>query len=54
MTGFLCKIYYIRYNNLNMAQMLKKFRDLMILKNINVYVLPRTDEHQVFIKLNQS
>lgn len=37
--------------NLNMAQVLKKFRDLMDLKKINVYVLPRTDEHQVLLLL---
>ncbi len=39
------RIYAIKY--LSMAQILKKFRDLMALKKINVYVLPRTDEHQV-------
>lgn len=30
---------------------LKKFRELMTLKNIEIYVLPRTDEHQVFLVL---
>ena len=32
-----------------MSAVLTKFRELMALKNINVYVLPRTDEHQVEI-----
>ena len=33
---------------MNMSHhILKKFRELMTLKNVGVYVLPRTDEHQV-------
>ncbi len=30
---------------------LKYFRELMVQKNINVYVLPRTDEYQVKLYL---
>lgn len=29
-----------------MANILKRFRELMTLKNLAVYILPRTDEHQ--------
>ena len=29
-----------------MSAVLKKFRELMTVAGINVYVLPRTDEHQ--------
>ena len=35
-----------------MSAVLKKFRELMALKNIAVYVLPRTDEHQVNLAVN--
>ena len=35
-------------NSMNLGQgVLKKFRELMALRNIGIYVLPRTDEHQV-------
>lgn len=33
------------------SHILKRFRDLMALKNISIYVLPRTDEHQVYARL---
>ena len=39
---------FVIFLNMNISHnILKKFRELMALKNIGVYVLPRTDEHQV-------
>lgn len=35
-----------------MSATLKKFRELMTAMNIGVYVIPRTDEHQVNMKTN--